>query len=97
MKQKAQEEIEKMNEDGNVLVDEYKGLSDQSNNPALHCRRQGQVAKRSAEEARRDSAQEERNQHLCPKHPAFAPAAPPDLPQLDARRNRQDRHGRCQA
>jgi len=33
--QKAQEEIEKMNKDGNVLVDEYKGLSDQSNNPAL--------------------------------------------------------------
>lgn len=33
--QKAQEEIEKMNKDGNTLVDEYKGLSDQSNNPAL--------------------------------------------------------------
>ena len=33
--QKAQEEIEKMNKDGNVLVDEYKTLSDQSNNPAL--------------------------------------------------------------
>ena len=33
--QKAQEEIERMNKDGNALVDEYKGLSDQSNNPAL--------------------------------------------------------------
>jgi outer membrane protein len=33
--QKAQEEIENMNKDGNVLVDEYKTLSDQSNNPAL--------------------------------------------------------------
>jgi outer membrane protein len=33
--QKAQEEIEKMNKDGNVLVEEYKTLSDQSNNPAL--------------------------------------------------------------
>lgn len=33
--QKAQEEIEKMNKDGNILVDEYKTLSDQSNNPAL--------------------------------------------------------------
>ena len=33
--QKAQEEIENMNKDGNVLVHEYKTLSDQSNNPAL--------------------------------------------------------------
>ena len=33
--QKAQEEIEKMNKDGNVLVDEYKGLSEQANNPSL--------------------------------------------------------------
>jgi len=33
--QKAQEEIERMNKDGNVLVDDYKSLSDQSNNPAL--------------------------------------------------------------
>jgi len=33
--QKAQEEIEKMNKDGNVLVDEYKGLSEQASNPAL--------------------------------------------------------------
>jgi outer membrane protein len=33
--QKAQEEIEKMNKDGNVLVEEYKGLSEQANNPSL--------------------------------------------------------------
>lgn len=31
----AQQEIEKMNKDGNTLVDEYKGLSEQSNNPTL--------------------------------------------------------------
>lgn len=33
--QKAQEEVERMNKDGNTLVEEYKGLNDQSNNPAL--------------------------------------------------------------
>ena len=33
--QKAQEEVERMNKDGNALVEEYKGLNDQSNNPAL--------------------------------------------------------------
>lgn len=33
--QKAQEEVEKMNKEGNALVEEYKGLNDQSNNPAL--------------------------------------------------------------
>ncbi len=33
--QKAQEEIERMNKDGNSLVEEYKTLSEQSNNPAL--------------------------------------------------------------
>lgn len=33
--QKAQEEVEKMNKDGNALVEEYKGLNDQLNNPAL--------------------------------------------------------------
>ncbi|MGH7943828.1 MAG: OmpH family outer membrane protein [Opitutaceae bacterium] len=33
--QKAQEEVEKMNKEGNGLVEEYKALNDQSNNPAL--------------------------------------------------------------
>src|SRR5687768_6594069 len=33
--QKAQEEVEKMNKEGNSLVEEYKTLNDQSNNPAL--------------------------------------------------------------
>jgi outer membrane protein len=33
--QKAQEEVEKMNKEGNSLVEEYKALNDQSNNPAL--------------------------------------------------------------
>lgn len=33
--QKAQEEVEKMNKEGNALVDEYKSLAEQSNNPAL--------------------------------------------------------------
>jgi outer membrane protein len=33
--QKAQEEVEKMNKEGNALVEEYKALNDQSNNPAL--------------------------------------------------------------
>jgi outer membrane protein len=33
--QKAQEEVEKMNKEGNALVEDYKGLSEQSNNPAL--------------------------------------------------------------
>ena len=32
---KAQEEVEKMNKEGNALVEEYKTLNDQSNNPAL--------------------------------------------------------------
>ena len=33
--QKATEEVEKMNKEGNVLVEEYKSLSEKSNNPAL--------------------------------------------------------------
>ena len=33
--QKAQEEVEKMNKEGNALVEEYKTLNDQSNNPTL--------------------------------------------------------------
>lgn len=33
--QKAQEEVEKMNTAGNALVEEYKGLNEQLNNPAL--------------------------------------------------------------
>ena len=33
--QKAQEEVEKMNKEGNGLVEEYKALNDQSNNPTL--------------------------------------------------------------
>ena len=33
--QKAQEEVEKMNKEGNTLVEDYKGLTEQSNNPAL--------------------------------------------------------------
>ncbi|MDP3072226.1 MAG: OmpH family outer membrane protein [Opitutaceae bacterium] len=33
--QKAQEEIEKMNKEGNALVEEYKSLGEQANNPAL--------------------------------------------------------------
>ncbi len=33
--QKAQEEVEKMNKDGNALVEEYKTLNEQLNNPAL--------------------------------------------------------------
>ena len=33
--QKAQEEVEKMNKEGNSLVEEYKTFNDQSNNPTL--------------------------------------------------------------
>src|SRR5688572_4132351 len=33
--QKAQEEVDKMNKEGNALVEEYKSLNDQANNPAL--------------------------------------------------------------
>ncbi|MBM3864985.1 MAG: OmpH family outer membrane protein, partial [Verrucomicrobia bacterium] len=33
--QKAQEEVERMNKEGNVLVEEYKNLSEQANSPAL--------------------------------------------------------------
>jgi outer membrane protein len=33
--QKAQEELEKMNKEGNALVEEYKTLNEQSSNPAL--------------------------------------------------------------
>jgi len=48
--QKAHEEIEKMNKDGNVLVEEYKGLSDQANNPSLtdaaKAKSQGEAAKK---------------------------------------------------
>ncbi|MSU66337.1 MAG: OmpH family outer membrane protein [Opitutus sp.] len=33
--QKAQEEVDKMNKEGNGLVEEYKALADQSTNPAL--------------------------------------------------------------
>ena len=33
--QKANEEVDKMNKEGNALVEEYKGLKEQSTNPAL--------------------------------------------------------------
>jgi outer membrane protein len=33
--QKAQEEVDKMNKEGNALVDEYKALAEQANNPAI--------------------------------------------------------------
>ena len=33
--QKAQEEVEKMNKEGNALVEEYKGVEEQTRNPAL--------------------------------------------------------------
>ena len=33
--QKAQEEVEKMNKEGNSIVEEYKALKDKANNPAL--------------------------------------------------------------
>lgn len=33
--QKATEEVDKMNKEGNALVEEYKALNEQSNNPAL--------------------------------------------------------------
>jgi outer membrane protein len=33
--QKAQEEVDKMNKEGNALVEEYKALNDQSTNPTL--------------------------------------------------------------
>ncbi len=33
--QKANEEVDRMNKEGNVLVEEYKGLKEQSSNPAL--------------------------------------------------------------
>ena len=33
--QKAQEEVDKMNKEGNALVEEYKTLNEQANSPAL--------------------------------------------------------------
>jgi outer membrane protein len=33
--QKAQEEVERMNKEGNAMVEEYKALAEQANNPAL--------------------------------------------------------------
>jgi outer membrane protein len=41
--QKAQEEVEKMNKEGNALVEEYKALNDQSNNPALSAEAKGKA------------------------------------------------------
>jgi outer membrane protein len=41
--QKAQEEVEKMNQEGNVLVEEYKSLNDKSNNPALSAEAKGKA------------------------------------------------------
>jgi outer membrane protein len=41
--QKAQEEVEKMNKEGNALVEEYKSLNDQSNNPTLSAEAKGKA------------------------------------------------------
>ena len=41
--QKAQEEVEKMNKEGNALVEEYKSLNDQSNNPTLSAEAKGKM------------------------------------------------------
>ncbi|MSU69024.1 MAG: OmpH family outer membrane protein [Opitutaceae bacterium] len=40
---KAQEEVDKMNKEGNTLVEEYKGLNDQSNNPTLTAEAKGKA------------------------------------------------------
>lgn len=41
--QKAQEEVDKMNKEGNSLVEEYKALNDQSNNPTLTAEAKGKA------------------------------------------------------
>jgi outer membrane protein len=41
--QKAQEEVDKMNKEGNALVEEYKALNDQSNNPTLTAEAKGKA------------------------------------------------------
>jgi outer membrane protein len=41
--QKAQEEVDKMNKEGNALVEEYKALNDQSNNPTLTSEAKGKA------------------------------------------------------
>ncbi len=40
---KAQEEVDKMNKEGNGLVEEYKALNDQSNNPTLTAEAKGKA------------------------------------------------------
>ena len=40
---KAQEEVDKMNKEGNALVEEYKSLNDQSNNPTLTAEAKGKA------------------------------------------------------
>jgi outer membrane protein len=40
---KAQEEVDKMNKEGNALVEEYKSLNDQSNNPTLTTEAKGKA------------------------------------------------------
>jgi outer membrane protein len=54
--QKAQEEVEKMNKEGNALVEDYKSLTEQSNNPALTADAKGKSqadAQRKLEEIQR--------------------------------------------
>ena len=40
---KAQEEVDKMNKEGNALVEEYKGLNDQASNPTLTSEAKGKA------------------------------------------------------
>jgi outer membrane protein len=54
--QKAQEEVEKMNKEGNTLVEAYKTLNDQSNNPALSAE-----AKAKAQDAAQKKLEEIQN------------------------------------
>ncbi len=54
--QKAQEEVEKMNKEGNALVEEYKSLTEQSNNPALSA--DGKAKAQAAAQAKLEGIQE---------------------------------------
>ena len=74
--QKAQEEVEKMNKEGNSLVEEYKTLNDQSNNPALSAEAKAKAQDGVAEEAASRSRRKQREvQTFHPEHAQFARSA----------------------
>jgi len=73
-----------MNKEGNTLVEEYKGLNDQSNNPTLTAEAKVKAQTEARKKTRGYPDQAARSSGLYPEHPQFAQPASQYLSQPHA-------------